>query len=284
MIFGDRTNRDRADIDRDRSDRGRNSWSQNASRIRNDWGRRNRNDLPFRYGFWDNYSRNRWPAFGPWEYTSWRNRPYYWWGYTPASRLTNWLVFGWNRPRYWDYGPGGNIYYQDDYVYYDGERYLPVNDYYQRMYDLAHSVPQIDPGSAEKLDWSPLGVFAVARDNDRNEGDERTMQLAVDKNGVLAGTFFNAQSKQAHPLTGMVDKRTQRAAWSFADGEQPKVVFETSVFNLTKPDTTMMVHFGPNSGDTEVWHLVRIERPEAEDQGSDQNDSGAVSAQTNDLP
>ena len=60
----------------------------------------------------------------------------------------------------------------------------------------------------------------------------------------------------------MVDDRTKCAAWAFADGEHDDVVFETAFYNLTRDDSTMMVHFGPQAGDTEVWHLVRLEQPE----------------------
>jgi len=283
----------RADINRDRFasrdqfdnrnqfGRDRDNWSQTSNRIRGDWSRRNRNDLPFRFGWWNNYSRNNWPVFGPWGYARWRDRPYYWWGWTPAGQLTDWLVFGWNSPRYWEYGPGGNIYYQDDYVYYDGDRYLPVDDYYQRIYNLAHSVPQIDQATAEKMDWSPLGVFDVVRDNDR-DSDQRSMQLAVNKEGVLSGTYYNSQRGQVHPLTGMVDAHTQRAAWAFADGEHPKTVFETSVYNLTKPESTMMVHFGAGSRDAEVWHLVRLEQPQEGAQAD--NAPSNASSGGNELP
>jgi hypothetical protein len=192
----------------------------------------------------------------------WRDRPYYWWGWTPANNLVTWFTFDWNRPRYWTYGPGANIYYQGDYVYYDGTQYLPVNDYYQRVYDLAHSVPTIDDRAAESMDWAPLGVFAATRDNESSDSVHRTFQLAANKEGVITGTYYNAQSGHVHPVTGMVDNRTQRAAWAFADGEHPKTVFETSVFNLTKPQSTMMVHFGPQAADTEVWHMIRLERPD----------------------
>jgi hypothetical protein len=116
------------------------------------------------------------------------------------------------------------------------------------------------------MDWAPLGVFAVTRiDSDSlSESEQRTIQLAVNKEGVITGTYFNPQNNHVHPLSGMVDTRSQRAAWAFADGEHPKVVFETSIFNLTEPDSTMMVHFGEQASDAEVWHLVRLEQPEGE--------------------
>ncbi len=260
-IFNDR-------FEGNRRFRSNNDWSG----VRSDWFGRDRDHLPFRYGWWNNYARNGWPVFGPWGYSTWRNHPYYWWGYTPVGRLSNWLVFGWNRPRYWAYGPGANIYYQDDYVYYDGDRYLPVDDYYQQIYDLAHSVPSISEQQAKQMDLVPLGVFAVVRGNQQanslNDEQHRTLQLAVSKDGVISGTYYNPQKGHVHPVTGMVDDHTQRAAWAFADRDHPKLVFETSVFNLSKDDSTMMVHFGPRTDQTEVWHLVRLEQPEGSQQPS----------------
>ena len=279
QVFGD-NNRDRDNDRRDRNnlrgdnergrdrDRDRNDWLGLNNRVRNDWNRWDRNNLPFRYGWWGGYWGNNWPVFAPYGYSRWANRPYYWWGWTPAGRLTSWLVFGWDRPRYWDYGYGNNIWYDDGYVYYDGDRYLPVNDYYQQVYDLAHNVPKISKEQAENMDWAPLGVFAASRSAQDTEAGQRTLQLAVNKEGVISGTYFNAQSKQVHPLMGMVDERSKRAAFVFADGHQPKTVFETSIFNLTKDESTMMVHNGPNEQDTEIWHLLRLQQPEGSQQAS----------------
>lgn len=265
--------RDRNDFDRDRfrSDNDRNrfsndrdDWWRTENRIRDDWRRRDRNDLPFRLGWWDRYRNDRWPVFSPWGYSWWRDRPYYWWGVTPAGRLTSWLVFGWNTPRYWvyGYGPGSNIYYQGDYVYYDNQQYLPVADYYRQIYGLARNVPAIDPKAAETMEWAPLGVFAALRNANESDANQRTMQLAVNKDGVIAGTYLNQENGKVRPLSGKVDDHNQRAAWAFADGENAPIVFETSVFNLTRNESTMMVHFGPASNQTEVWRLVRLEEPQ----------------------
>jgi hypothetical protein len=267
-VDGDRNrlNGDRNRLDGDRSrlagnrDGDRNDWSR---RVRDDWGRRDRDNLPFRYGWWNSYALNSWPIYSPWRYSRWQNRPYYWWGWTPATALTSWVVYGWDRPRYWVYGNGGNIWYQDDYVYYDGNRYLPADDYYQRVYDLAHSVPAINQADAENMDWKPLGVFAVIPEGRADSESSRTFQLAINRDGVIAGTYVDERNDEVHPVSGMVDRNSQRAAWVFADGKNPKTVFETSLFNLTKPEAQVMVHYGPHPDDAEVWNLIRLERPEA---------------------
>jgi hypothetical protein len=54
-----------------------------------------------------------------------------------------------------------------------------------------------------------------------------------------------------------VDKKTQRAAWTVGDRKEP--IFEAGIANLTKPETTMLVHFGKKR--TQQWTLIRIEQP-----------------------
>lgn len=54
-----------------------------------------------------------------------------------------------------------------------------------------------------------------------------------------------------------MDKKTQRAAWTVGDKKEP--VFEAGIANLTRSETTMLVHFG--KGGTQQWTLVRIEQP-----------------------
>lgn len=245
-------NRDR-DRDRDRN----NGWADSARR---NWNNYDRNQLPFRYGWWNAYGVNNYPVYSPYRYSRWQNQPYYWWGSTSPRVLGTWFAYNWNQPAYWNYGPGANIYYQDDYVYYDGKQTVPADSYYKRVYDLAHSVPKIDQAEAEKMDWTPLGVFAVSRED--NQESDRSLQLAVSREGVISGTYFNREKNEVHPLAGMVDKKSQRAAWAFADDTDDSIVFETSIYNLTNATTSVMVHFGPKAGDAQVWKLARLEQPE----------------------
>jgi len=135
-------------------------------------------------------------------------------------------------------------------------------------------VPEIDESQAEQMDWEPLGVFAVVQDSGNGDSsDQVTIQLAINRQGVLAGTYFSDRNNEVHPLSGMVDQHSQRAAWVFADGERERTVFETSLFNLTKSETSIMVHDGPRQDDAQIVHLARIERPEAS--GSQASNSGS---------
>ncbi len=86
------------------------------------------------------------------------------------------------------------------------------------------------------------------------------LQLAINKEGVIAGTFCNESTSSVRPVEGTVDKDTQRAAWAFADGKNADMVMETSIYNLTKDRTTALVHFG--SSQTQTWALIRLDEPE----------------------
>jgi hypothetical protein len=246
-------------FDRDFARGFRNDNDRFTDRIRNDFGGFDRHDLPYRFGWWDSRGwGNHW--YSPWLFSRWRDRPYYWWGWTPAGVLTDWLVFGFDRPYYWNYGPDGNIYYDGDYVYYDGRRTMSADDYYDYVSDLAHDVPDISQADAEKMDWKPLGVFAIRREGESQS--TRSIQLAVNKDGVIVGTYFNREKNKAYPVTGTVDKHSERATWSFEDKNNKHIIFETSIYNLTKDSTQVMVHFGPKPDDAEIWQLVRLEQPD----------------------
>ena len=83
------------------------------------------------------------------------------------------------------------------------------------------------------------------------------MQLAVDKAGIVSGTMHNSSTGKTYVVQGRVDKQTQRVA--FTIGANSDVVMETGIFNLTKPQTPVLVHFGPKK--TETYLLVRLDPP-----------------------
>jgi hypothetical protein len=58
----------------------------------------------------------------------------------------------------------------------------------------------------------------------------------------------------------MVDKKSQRAAWMFADGKNADIIMETGIYNLTQDQTEALVHFGKDK--TQQWLMVRLNQPE----------------------
>ncbi len=229
-----------------------------AHRIRDHWkGHQGRHDVPFRGGWWDKHHRHgrhwhHWDRFAHRHHS-----PFYWWSWCPAPRLTAWISYGWPTPYYWDYGPGEYIYCYDGVIYVNGVWFQPAPLYHEQTLVLAQYAPDWTAEQAAQADWLPLGVFAVARDGvaDANV----LLQLAVTQDGVIAGTVFNQLTGATFAIEGAVDKQTQRAVWTYVDATNARIVMETSIFNLTQPEATGLVHYGPDN--IQVIQLVRLEEP-----------------------
>ena len=104
----------------------------------------------------------------------------------------------------------------------------------------------------------PLGVFAVTQDGDAPDVEPTMfLQLAVSKQGVLAGSLRNTATGETRPIEGAVDKATQRAAWTVSGQTRP--IMETGLGNLTQDTTPALVHFA--DGSTQQWLLVRLDQP-----------------------
>ena len=86
------------------------------------------------------------------------------------------------------------------------------------------------------------------------------LQLAVSKQGIISGTLQNVGTSKVQPIEGMVDKQTQRAAWTVQGQTRP--IMETGISNLTQASTPALVHFA--DGTTQQWLLVRLDKPPAD--------------------
>jgi hypothetical protein len=82
------------------------------------------------------------------------------------------------------------------------------------------------------------------------------LSLAIDKSGILRGSYYNAVSDENSHVTGKVDKKTQRAAWTIGDKKEP--VYEAGISNLTKDQLTILVHKA--EGKVEQMLLVRVQQ------------------------
>ncbi len=150
------------------------------------------------------------------------------------------------------YDYGTTVVYRDNYVYVDDQQVATTAEYYNQAATIATSVPaEIEP---EKVEWMPLGVYAIAKQGGVDTG--MILQLAVSKEGIIAGTFYLNDQDEGRPVEGMVDRETQRAAWRFADGTNLEVVMETTIHNLTEDRTTALVHYGQER--TETWDMARF--------------------------
>jgi hypothetical protein len=154
-------------------------------------------------------------------------------------------------PANYDYG--STVVYEGDTVYVGGELDGTTGSYAERAAAIADTGRLAQPTKQEE--WLPLGVFAMV------QGEEKTshnlFQLAIDKEGILRGNYYNALTDSTEPVYGSVNKKTQRAAWTVGDKKMP--VYEAGIGNLTDDQTTMLVHYGQDR--SEQFTLFRLEQP-----------------------
>jgi len=192
---------------------------------------------------WDFWKQH--PHWAHWRWT----RPYRW---TTWAAITRWFPWGWSEPVYFEYGD--NIYYEGDTVYYGDQPVYSAEQYAEQAQQIATSAPEPD----EQTEWMPLGVFALTQDGDEAAPDPTLfLQLAVNKQGIIAGTFFDSATNTTKPIEGMVDKQSQRSAWTIVGKKWP--IMEAGIANLTQDTTPVLVHF--EDGQTQRWLLVRLEEP-----------------------
>jgi hypothetical protein len=148
------------------------------------------------------------------------------------------------------------VYYEGDQVYYGNQPVASAAEYAQQAEAIATSVPDVQPAES---DWMPLGVFAMTPDGEPT-GAEPTMylQLAVSKQGMISGTYQNTATNTSDAVEGMIDKQSQRAAWTSVGKTRP--LMETGIVNLTQDSAPALVHFA--DGTTQQWLLVRLDKPQ----------------------
>lgn len=116
----------------------------------------------------------------------------------------------------------------------------------------------------------PLGVFSIApQGTDEASG---LVQLAVSKEGVLRGTFVDAEDKD-HTISGAVDKKTGRMAWTVAPNT--KTVYHTTLQELTKESgpSPLLVSSEHGQAKWTIAHYTKEdEAEEAEDKSDDVKD------------
>ena len=176
-----------------------------------------------------------------------------WWGVASWRTLSSWLPWGWGNPIYYTYGSGGNVYFQDDSVYVDGNRVSSGAEYAQQAAEILSEMPNIEIG---KTKWLPLGVFALTSDNEAATSSNMYLQLAINKDGVLSGTYINTITDVNQQIQGMVDQKSQRAVWKILGNG---LIMETGANNLTENQSGLFVHFP--DGKTQTWLMVRLQQP-----------------------
>jgi hypothetical protein len=152
-----------------------------------------------------------------------------------------------------DYDYGSGVVYQGDDVYVNGQDAGTVQQYADQATSIASQGQASDPPSTE--DWKPLGVFALV------QGDEKTsnyiFELAVNKNGIIRGNYYDGVLDTTTDVYGSIDKKSKLAAWTI--GKKKDRVFEAGLYNLTQAECPCLLHVGSQS--TSQMLLVRMQQP-----------------------
>ena len=82
--------------------------------------------------------------------------------------------------------------------------------------------------------------------------------VAVNEEGIIAGTFQNTATGNSLEVEGTIDRDSQRAAWGPVGESWP--IMETGIYNLTENEAGALVHF--EDGQTQQWTMVRLDEPE----------------------
>lgn len=176
------------------------------------------------------------------------------------ATLASWGAWNWSMPYYYDDGGYAYPIATDESTYDyssppDASTYTSPSDTTPPVQTQPLLSGQTTAPAAG--DWLPLGVFAIASDANTAAQTNRFIQLALNRDGEIAGVLYNSLTDAAKDLTGTVNNSTQMAYWSLAN--QPGApVASTGIYNLTQDETPVNVHF--SDGSDQVWILVRLQQ------------------------
>ena len=202
------------------------------------------------YNHWDVYGRDWYGRYpGAWSATGWAAGAA--WTTCAWGTAASYCGYAEAPPVYYDYG--NNVTYEGDTVYVNGDNAGTVEQYYSQATQLASTGAAAQ--AAPDGEWLPLGVFAFTKP-DQTKSDV-SIQLAVNKQGVIRGNYTDVATNKNQVVQGSVDKQTQRVA--FTVGDNTTNIVETGLYNLTKDEAPCLIHFGKDR--TEQWLLVRLQKP-----------------------
>jgi hypothetical protein len=188
------------------------------------------------------------------------------WTFTGLSALTDFLGMGYLSDNSEPPASCNIVNYNGDNVYINGQPYASAQDYYNQAENLALAgkLPPVQVqedgtgiGTNQSQEWKPLGVFALARPGQQDS--DMILQMAINKDGILHGNYFNQLTNESLEIQGSLDRKTQRISWTI--GSNPKTVFDAGLGDLINDQSTVLVHYGPDS--TARMSLIRLQQPQA---------------------
>lgn len=162
-----------------------------------------------------------------------------------------WLPWKWSQPVYYYYGSNGMIYYSEhsDYTY-----LVPVGSNLRFIAEAVRIANAPRPLSIPQSSWMPLGMYALSYDKEGTDMPSEYLTLAISKEGAVSGAYINVKNSETLEIQGTIDPKSQRVAWKFIDQDWP--IMESGLYNLTKDESTLLVH--TSSHRTEPRVIVRV--------------------------
>jgi hypothetical protein len=174
------------------------------------------------------------------------------WNSPTWADINRWFGNNWDAFPY-DYGT--DLAYENNIVYLNGRPYGAADKYFQRASELARIGEQAQSSAGTAANWLPLGVFEAIPP--QKPSSNMLMQLAVNKEGIIRGNYYDPVDRHLRSIEGSIDKNIGRSVWVVTDRKDIK--FDTSLYNLTRHELAVLVHVG--SDKNERWVLVRLQRP-----------------------
>ena len=185
--------------------------------------------------------------------------PWWWWNAASWADIAGFFdaTIG---PDPIDFDPGTDAFYDGNSYILDGQDDGSAADASDQAIALAG--PSVDddpipepPADGQPQEWLSLGAWALTQ---QEQGDPVLFfQISVNKEGIVAGGYKNALTGDEQPISGRLDRKTQRVAWHINNA--PQTVFETGLSDLSYDVAGVFVHFGNTQ--TQTWLLVRLPSP-----------------------
>lgn len=164
-----------------------------------------------------------------------------WWRGARWAAAANWVPWGWS----------GGIYYDD----LNDPIVVTSPDSSTSYMSTQTTIAQPSMQTSDAANWLPLGVFILGPTLSKAKLSNKFLQLALNKDGTISGVYYNADTDQGYPISGEVDRNSQRVLFSASKSNSP--IVSTGLYNLTQDQTPVTLYF--TNGTKQTWTMLRIE-------------------------
>ncbi len=128
--------------------------------------------------------------------------------------------------------------------------WLGWGDYPRNNNNVVYDNTPFDPSIYG--DWYPVGVYSLI--TGPYDSGTRIFQISFDRQGNVAGTYYDMVSDSTRKISGRVRRSTQQVDWSV--NTNGALTFRTSVDQLFQPQGIVTVD---TPGGEQQWQLVRMQ-------------------------